>query len=67
MSFPEAFNSLANAAIAKVCDVDKLFILSDNGFIIVLLLVIILKKVNLKKISQFVVGIFIIIYATCGS
>ena len=34
MSFPWAFNSLANAAIARVCEVDKLLILSDKMLIV---------------------------------
>jgi hypothetical protein len=45
MSFPCAFNSLANAAMARVCDVDSWLILSDNGLLIVVLLIILIIKI----------------------
>jgi hypothetical protein len=34
ISFPCAFNSLAKAAIASVCDVARLLILSESGLFI---------------------------------
>ena len=45
ISFPCAFNSLARAAIARVCEVDRLLILSDNELLFIVVLVVYLKSV----------------------
>lgn len=51
MSLPWAFNSLANAAIAKVCEVDRLLILSDK--ILIVLLYRMLNEETPIKASRF--------------